>query len=99
MPLRVTATGHGTRQQCGTNRYGFPIRHRTRQKRFFGFQTGDVVRAQVPPGRKTTGLHVGRVNVRASGSFDLVTRAGRVQGIRYRYCRTLSRSDGYLCIS
>jgi 5-methylcytosine-specific restriction endonuclease McrA len=99
MPLTVTATGHGTRQMCGTNRYGVPIRHRTRQKRFFGFQTGDVVCARVPAGRKTAGRHVGRVLVRASGSFDLVTRAGRVQGISYRYCRMLSRSDGYLCIS
>lgn len=96
MPLAVTAAGHGTRQMCGTNRAGFPIRHRTRQTRFFGFQTGDVVCALVPAGHKTVGKHVGRVLVRASGSFDLIARAGRVQGIGHRYCRTLSRSDGYL---
>jgi 5-methylcytosine-specific restriction endonuclease McrA len=99
MSLTITASGHGTRQLCGTNRYGFPTRHRTRRKCFFGFHTGDVVCAQVPAGHKTTGFHVGRVLVRASGSFDLVTRAGRVQGISYRYCRMLSRSDGYLYIS
>jgi 5-methylcytosine-specific restriction endonuclease McrA len=43
-PLSITATGHGHRQMCGTNKHGFPIRHRARQKRFFGFQTGDMVR-------------------------------------------------------
>ncbi|MDQ6660182.1 MAG: RNA-guided endonuclease IscB, partial [Chloroflexota bacterium] len=42
-PLLITATGHGRRQMCGTNRYGVPIRHRTRQKHFYGFQTGDMV--------------------------------------------------------
>jgi hypothetical protein len=94
-PLTITATGHGTRQMCGTNRYGFPIRHRTRQKRQFGFQTGDLVQAIVPPGLKTAGRHVGRVLVRASGSFDLVTAAGRVQGISYRFCRVAAQSDGY----
>ena len=47
-PLHITATGHGTRQRCGTNQHGVPIRHRTRHKRFVGLQTGDLVRAVVP---------------------------------------------------
>jgi hypothetical protein len=41
-PLSITAVGSGHRQMCGTNTYGFPIRHRQRQKRHFGFQTGDM---------------------------------------------------------
>lgn len=95
VPLHITAVGHGTRQMCGTNRAGFPIRHRTRQKRFFGFQTGDITCALVPAGFKTAGKHVGRVLVRAVGSFDLTTHIGRIQGISYRYCRSIHRSDGY----
>jgi 5-methylcytosine-specific restriction endonuclease McrA len=95
-PLRITGAGHGTRQMCGTNTYGFPIRHRTRRKRFFGFQTGDLVRAVVPAGLKTAGTHVGRVLVRASGRFDVVTATGRrVAGIGHRYVRPLARGDGY----
>ena len=95
-PLLLTGTGHGTRQMCGTNTYGFPIRHRTRRKRFFGFQTGDLVRAVVPAGLKTAGTHVGRVLVRASGRFDVVTATGRrVAGIGHRYVRPLARGDGY----
>jgi 5-methylcytosine-specific restriction endonuclease McrA len=94
-PLAITATGHGTRQMCGTNRMGFPIRHRTRQKRFFSFQTGDAVLAVVPVGLKTAGRHVGRVLVSASGSFDVATAAGRVQGVGHHYCRAITRCDGY----
>jgi hypothetical protein len=55
-----------------------------------GFQTGDVVRAEVPKG-KHAGIHVGRVAVRATGSF----RVGRADGINWKNCRILQRSDGY----
>ncbi len=94
-PLLITATGRGSRQMCGTDRFGFPVRHRTRNKTVRGFQTGDMVRAVVPSGRKTSGVHFGRVLVRASGSFDLRTRAGRIGGINARYCTTIHRNDGY----
>jgi 5-methylcytosine-specific restriction endonuclease McrA len=70
--LQIRAVGHGTRQMCGTDKYGFPKRHRTRQKRFFGFQTGDIVQAVVTAGKKA-GQYTGRVAVRASGSFSIRT--------------------------
>jgi 5-methylcytosine-specific restriction endonuclease McrA len=95
VPLAITSTGHGVRQMCGTNRAGFPTRHRTRQTRHFGFASGDLVCARVPAGLKTAGRHVGRVLVRASGCFDLVTRAGRVQGVSHRFCQLVARRDGY----
>lgn len=93
-PLRIRATGHGNRQMCGTDRYGFPIRHRTRQKRFYGFQTGDMVRAVVTSGKKV-GRYAGRVMVRASGSFKLKTRTGNVDGVHHRFMCTMHRKDGY----
>jgi len=100
-PLVVIATGRGHRQMCGTNKHGFPIRHRTRQKQFFGFQTGDIVKAVVPKGKKA-GTYVGRLLVRTTGSFDIrkqkalpICKSGRVQGINHKYCRTIYRSDGY----
>ncbi len=90
-----TATGRGTRQMCGTNKYGVPIRHRTRQKVHFGFQTGDTVKAVVPRG-KYTGTHTGRVLVRASGSFDISADGQRIaQGISYKHCRILQRNGGW----
>src|SRR5499426_3001962 len=67
--LRIKATGHGARQMCSTDKYGFPISHRTRRKCFMGFQTGDVVSADIPQG-KFAGRHVGRLSaVRQRPSF------------------------------
>ncbi len=57
-------------------------------------QTGDMVRAVVPSGTKQ-GIYVGRVLVRASGSFDIRTKQGRVQGISHRFCTPVHRCDGY----
>lgn len=93
-PLLIKATGHGNRQMCGTNKYGFPIRHRTRQKIHKGFQTGDVVKAVVTSGKKI-GVYTGRVLTRALGSFDISLRSGRVTGISYRFCKRIHRKDGY----
>jgi 5-methylcytosine-specific restriction endonuclease McrA len=93
-PLQIQATGHGTRRMCGVNECGFPIRHRSRRKWHFGFQTGMMVQAMVPSGSKG-GTYTGRVLVRASGSFDIQTNQGRVQGISHRFCRAVYRSDGY----
>ncbi len=94
IPLLIEAKGHGNRKMCYTNKYGFPKRHRTRQKKHFGYQTGDLVRAVVQSG-KYQGVHVGRVLARATGSFDIVTSTGKAQGISYRSCSPIHQSDGY----
>lgn len=91
--LEISAVGHGRRQMCGTDKFGFPIRHRTRRKRHFGFQTGDMVRAMVPRGKKA-GKHIGLVLCRASGSFDIRTKKGRI-GVNQKYCISIHRADGY----
>ncbi|MBC8171939.1 MAG: HNH endonuclease [Anaerolineae bacterium] len=93
MYLHIKATGHGTRQMCRTDKYGFPIRHRLHQKRHFGFQTGDTVMAIVPAG-KYSGTHLGRAACRATGSFDLKTDTGKVT-VSYKHLKTIHHSDGY----
>ncbi|MEG3924973.1 RNA-guided endonuclease IscB [Microcoleus sp. T3_D1] len=93
-PLLITAKGHGTRQMCGTNRYGFPTRHKSRVQIHKGFQTGDIVSATVTAGKKI-GCYVGRVLCRASGSFDIATKSERVAGIGYKYCSPIHKKDGY----
>ena len=69
-PLLIKATGHGTRQMCRTNKFGFPSRYVPRFKFVKGFQTGDIVKAVVTSGKKI-GTYVGRVAVRTSGSFNI----------------------------
>lgn len=93
-PLLIRAKGWGTRQMCTTNKYGFPIKHRTRQKAFLGFQTGDIVRAILPTG-KFAGTHVGRLTVRATGVFEMMTPLGKVSPVRAKYCLRVHQVDGY----
>ncbi len=94
IPVRITATGHGCRQMCRVDRYGFPRTDPKQAKRVKDFQTGDIVRAIVTRGTKI-GTYVGRVAVRATGSFNITTERGTLQGISYRTCRLLHRCDGY----
>jgi hypothetical protein len=93
-PLLIKCQGHGTRQMCGTDKYGFPTRHRSRSQIHQGFRTGDIVKAIVPNGKKI-GSYVGRVLCRASGSFDLVAKSQRVSGISHKYCHSIHKKDGY----
>ncbi|BAY43329.1 hypothetical protein SAMD00079811_09080 [Scytonema sp. HK-05] len=93
-PLLITANGHGTRQSCRTDKFGFPNRHCSRTKFHFGFQTGDIVKAVVTSGKKV-GEYVGRIATRATGSFNISTKNGLVQGISYKHCKHIHKKDGY----
>ena len=93
-PLLIKATGHGSRQMCRTDKYGFPSRYVPRFKFVQGFQTGDIVKAIVTTGKKI-GEYMGRVAVRSKGSFNISDKSGLVQGISHKYCKTVHRKDGY----
>ncbi len=92
--FRIAATGRGSYRRTRLDSFGFPRGYLTREKRHSGFATGDLVQAVVPSGKKA-GTHVGRVAVRSSGSFNIQTGSGVVQGISHKYCRLLQRADGY----
>ena len=91
-----SAKGRGTRQMCNVNKFGFPISHRTRQKQFFCFQTGDLVRADIPKG-KYAGSWTSRVAIRSSGYFDLKDGSGKRigQGISHRHFKLMQHNDGW----
>ena len=92
--LEIKATGHGSRQMCRVNKYGFPrTKAKQRAKTVHGFKMGDNVKAVVPKG-KYTGTHSGRVAVRSSGSFDIKTATGKVT-VNHKYCHIQHFSDGY----
>lgn len=92
-PLLIKATGHGTRQMCQTRERGFPRQYRQRRKRYFGFQTGDMVHAIIPRG-KHAGTYTTRITVRASGSFKFRIAQEEIS-CSYKYCSILHRADGY----
>jgi hypothetical protein len=89
-PLYIRATGRGSRQMCAVDKYGFPRTRPKAHKRVFGFQTGDMVKAIVPTGKKA-GSHLGRMGIRSTGSF----RVGTVDHINRKYCSLVQRADGY----
>ncbi|AFZ27814.1 restriction endonuclease [Cylindrospermum stagnale PCC 7417] len=92
--LLIKANGHGTRQSCRTDKFGFPSRYVPRFKYVLGFQTGDIVKAIVTRGKKI-GEYIGRIAVRTSGSFNISTQSCLVQGISYKACKHIHKKDGY----
>jgi hypothetical protein len=95
---QVKATGHGSRQMCRMDRFGFPRTSAKAAREVKGFRTGDMVQSVVPSGKKA-GTHIGKVAVRASGSFNVSTTVGVVQGISHKHCSVLHRADGYSYLS
>ena len=97
-PLIIKAMGRGSRQFCRVDKYGFPrTSAKPRSKNFFGFKTGDMVKATIPEGAKTKvlpGVYTGRVATRSSGSFDVKTKNTKIT-VSYRYCKLIHFMDGY----
>ena len=88
-PLLIAAKGHGRRQRCRPNRFGFPQAHAPDAKTFQGFQTGDIVKAVVPKG-KAVGTHTGRIAIRYRPSFRL-----NKFDIHPKYMSIVQQADGY----
>jgi hypothetical protein len=92
--LCLKAMGRGSYQRTRLDKFGCVRGYLTRSKNIQGFQTGDMVKAEVTKGKKT-GSYTGRVAIRASGSFNIQTSSGLIQGVSHRYCTLVQRGDGY----
>jgi hypothetical protein len=92
--IEIKCMGRGAYQRTRVDGSGFPRGYLMRKKRVRGFASGDMINAEVPAG-KHAGWHLGRVAVRASGSFNIQTPNNVVQGIWWKHCRIVQRNDGY----
>jgi len=92
--LQIKCSGRGSYQRTRLDKFGFPRGYLMRSKAVNGFATGDLIKATVTQGKKQ-GCYRGRVAVRATGSFNIQTSEGVVQGISHRHCKVLQRGDGY----
>jgi len=93
-PLCIKAVGHGSRQMCSVNKYGFPNSKPKSGKIFFGFQTHDIVKACIDKGEKA-GKYIGRIkSVRKTGSFTI--DGGIIDlNASFRKLQNLQHADGY----
>lgn len=92
--LYIKALGRGNYSRTTLNKYGFPKAYLPRQKYFFGFQSGDMVKAVVPKG-KYKGTWYGSIACRSTGNFNINLIKGRIQGINHKHCQIVQRFDGY----
>jgi len=49
---QITAKGRGVHSRTNLSKYGFPVGYLPRHKEYFGFQTGDLIKAAIPKGKK-----------------------------------------------
>jgi hypothetical protein len=87
-PLLIKAYGHGCHQVQNTGKNGFPIGKPKQAKVFYGFQTGNIVKACVPSG-KYAGTSVGRITARETGNFKLYRRDGTRFDVSYKHCKAI----------
>ena len=92
-PLLIKATGHGTRQRCRPDKFGFPKSHAPKAKFFLRFQTGDLVFASIPKG-KFAGQYTGRIAIRFRPSFVLQLPDKKFD-VHPKYITSIHRNDGY----
>lgn len=93
--LVINACGRGLHCRTRVDRNGFPRgKYLPRQKDFFGFQTGNLVAANIPKGSRQ-GKYVGRVACRTSGKFNISTVNGCIQSVHHKYMHLIQLNDGY----
>ena len=88
--LKITACPRQSRRMVRPDAFGFPEGKPKGCSLVNGFRTGDLAKAVVPSGTKQ-GSWIGRVAVRATGSF----RVGRKDGIAVRFLTKVQNTDGY----
>ena len=94
--LQVNARGRGNRSCTNLNKHGSVRGYISRQKYYYGFQTGDMVKVVVPKG-KYQGMYYGTLACRKSGCFDLKNKQGKriIQGVNHKYFSIIQRFNGY----
>lgn len=99
--LHIKCNGRGRYQRAIPDQYGFIKAYIPRQKYFFGFRTGDLVRVR---SSIKSGINpplwskVSRVVCRASGKFVFKINE-KIYQPSYRYCQRVQHIDGYSYIT
>lgn len=92
--LIIEAKGRGSHCRTRVNASGFPVSSLPRQKKMFGYQTGDFVKAVILKG-KNKGTWIGKINVRSSGNFRITVAGRKPFDVNWKYLTLLQHADGY----
>ena len=90
----IEAIGRGSHCRTNVNSSGFPKGYLPRMKQFFGFQTGQMVKAITTKGN-TPISYEGRVACRSTGYFKLKIARGKAVNVKHTCLKILSLNDGY----
>jgi 5-methylcytosine-specific restriction endonuclease McrA len=93
--LRVKAMGHGGRQRCQTDKFGYPQKYRPLRP-IHGFCTGDIVKTVIPKG-VNVGTYIARLCPYSNGNGEIYPTTGKKRiGIKLDYVvKAIHRKDGY----
>jgi len=94
--VAIKATGHGVRQRVRTDPFGFPVAHKRRRKVWYGYKTGDIARAIIPPTKKyPEGRRFwGRVTIDSDTNVRLHMN-GKRPSAKFEHIKRLHAADGY----
>jgi 5-methylcytosine-specific restriction endonuclease McrA len=92
-PLKIKATGHGSRQMIQSDKYGFPRKGYKAKRKVKGWNTGDIV--SVIAG-KFAGLIGFRLKtIRFKGNFDIRLNPEKVISVNRKDLQKTHSKDGY----
>lgn len=92
--MPVQCAGRGLYQRTITDRFGFPSRHRMRQKLVSGFKGGDICSTVISLRRPKAML--GHITLRLRGVFSFYDISSKLPHDRnFRFLRRVAISDGF----
>lgn len=94
-PLRIKATGHGTRQTVRTDKYGFPCAKAKTSKMVNGIKTGDLISLVQTKG-KYIGAFRSRVTaIKNASNFLSISLNGKQTWFSSKLATVIQKADGY----
>lgn len=91
--LGIKCIGRGSYARTRLDKYGFPRLYFPKEKRVFGFQSGDIVKAAIKT-KDTFKTVIGKIAVRTRGYFALVYEKISFD-VKWCNCKIIQRADGY----
>ena len=91
--LGIKCIGRGSYARTRLDKYGFPRIYFPKEKRVFGFQSGDIVKAAIKT-KDTFKTVIGKIAVRTRGYFALVYEKISFD-VKWCNCKIIQRADGY----